>query len=78
MYSLSTSKPRAVYKNRQYKSNESIIIKGEIPSHGNKGWDGVEKDKSEITKIENRVKGGYYLINQITPNFMEAKVKRKI
>lgn len=77
MCSLPTSKPRAVYKTRYYKYNKSIIIKGEVPSQGTQGWDRDEKDKSGITKIENRVKVGYYLINQITPNFMEAKVKRK-
>lgn len=78
MYSLPTSKPGAVYKNlRYYESDKSIIIKWKGQSSGNKGWDEDWKDESGIMRTSNGAKGGYYLMNQISLNFLEAKVKRE-
>lgn len=79
MYYLPTFKPRAVYKNlRYYEPKKSIIIKWKGQSNGNKGWDGDWKDESGIIRTENRAKGGYCLMNSISLNFLETKVKREL
>lgn len=79
MYFLPTSKPRALYKNRYINPTNLKLLKGKYQVRGTRvGMEIKKKDKSKITKTGNRVKEGYYSINQITLNFLEANIKRKI
>lgn len=76
MYSLPTSKPRAVSKNVDTMNPMNLYIKGYVPSKGINCWDGDGKDKSGIIRTESEAKGGYCLMT-LTPNFLETKVKKQ-